>query len=60
MMGEEDPSTMTIEFLRARLQLQRAEYRAEKRRAQALAQKVLSKSNLCTSVLPVSVCTRNG
>jgi hypothetical protein len=40
IMSDEDPSTMTIEFLRARLQSQRAEYRAEKRRAQALAHKV--------------------
>lgn len=37
----EDPSTMTIEFLRARLQAQRAEYKAEKQRSQQLAKKVL-------------------
>lgn len=37
----EDPSAMTIEFLRARLQAQRADYRAEKQRAHQLAQKVL-------------------
>eukprot|EP00250_Pteridium_aquilinum_P013528 c21394_g1_i1 orf=470-2155(+) len=37
----EDSSSMTIEFLRARLQVQRAEYKAEKQRAQQLAKKVL-------------------
>ncbi|KAI5083082.1 hypothetical protein GOP47_0002825 [Adiantum capillus-veneris] len=38
---EEDPSITTIEFLRARLHAQRAEYKAEKQRAQHLAKKVL-------------------
>ncbi|MCO5557043.1 hypothetical protein L7F22_010599 [Adiantum nelumboides] len=38
---DEDPSVITIEFLRARLHAQRAEYKAEKLRAQHLAKKVL-------------------
>ncbi|KAI5083087.1 hypothetical protein GOP47_0002830 [Adiantum capillus-veneris] len=38
---DEDPSSMTIEFLKARLQAQRAEYKAEKQKAQQLAKKVL-------------------
>ena len=47
MSGENvDPSTMTIEFLRARLQSQRAEFRAERLRARVLAQKVWL-FNLC-------------
>ena len=59
MMCEEDPSTMTIEFLRARLQLQRAEYRAEKRRAQVLAQKVLSNPIGCKYIAIVyDLCTK--
>lgn len=37
----EDPSSMTIEFLRSRLQAQRADCKAEKLRAQQLAKKVL-------------------
>ena len=56
MCEEEDPSTMTIEFLRARLQLQRAEYRAEKRRAQVLAQKVVVQSQSHYSSHDSSVC----
>lgn len=38
---DEDPSSMTIEFLKARLQAQRAEYKAEKQKAQQLAKRVL-------------------
>ncbi|KAH7422004.1 hypothetical protein KP509_13G085700 [Ceratopteris richardii] len=38
---DDDASNMTIEFLRARLQAQRAEYKAEKLKAQHLARKVL-------------------
>ena len=37
---EEDSTIMTIDFLRSRLQSQRAHYRAEKQRAKMLAQKV--------------------
>lgn len=39
-LDEEDPGVMTIDFLRSRLQAQRARYRAEKQRADMLARKV--------------------
>ena len=39
-LDEEDSTIMTIDFLRSRLQSQRAHYRAEKQRAEMLARKV--------------------